>query len=174
MIEAATPDALIDALRSANAQRIGIDGIDGCGKTTLGKAVATELRCRLFSLDDYLEKDKGRFVEFLDYARLRAGISPEVAYVIEGVCLLHALQQANLAVDTLVYVKRRHLGEWADERELDLKEPLEEFLESERKLTAMVAREPVTDLGLAEEVIRYHYAVRPHNSAQVVYFRDEH
>lgn len=174
MIEAATPDAVIDALRDANAQRIGIDGIDGCGKTTLGKAVAARLRCRLFSLDDYLEKDKGRFVDFLDFTRLHTEVSPEEAYVIEGVCLLHALQRADLAVDTLVYVKRRHLGVWTDERELDLNEPLEGFLESERKLTAMVAHEPVPDLGLAEEVIRYHYAVRPHNTAQVVYFRDEY
>ena len=174
MIEAATPDAVIDALRDANAQRIGIDGIDGCGKTTLGKAVAAELRCRLFSLDDYLEKDKGRFVDFLDFRRLHTEASPEEAYVVEGVCLLQALQRADLVVDTLVYVKRRHLGIWSDERELDLNEPLEEFLQGERKLTAMVAPEPVLDLGLAEEVIRYHYAVRPHNRAQVVYFRDEH
>jgi hypothetical protein len=71
-----------------------------------------------------------------------------------------------------VYVKRRHLGLWTDERELDVNEPLEQFLENERQLTAMVAGEMVMDLGLAEEVIRYHYTVRPHNRADIVYFRD--
>jgi len=90
-------------------------------------------------LDDYLERDKGGFLDFIDYQRLHADVSAEEAYVIEGVCLLHAVQRAKLAIDTLVYVKRRHLGLWADERELDLDEPLEDFLQNERELTAMVA-----------------------------------
>ena len=38
----------------------------------------------------------------------------------------------------------------------------------------MVAGDAVTDLGLAEEVIRYHYAARPYNNAHIVYMRDEH
>jgi hypothetical protein len=174
MVEAATPDAVIDALRVANAHRIGIDGIDGCGKTTLAREVATKLQRRLFSLDDYLERDKGRFLEFIEYSRLSAEAGAQDGFVVEGVCLLNALRRAGLTIDTLVYVKRRHRGQWADERELDVNEPLEDFLENERRLTAMVAGEPITDLGLAEEVIRYHYAERPHNKADVVYFRDEH
>jgi hypothetical protein len=176
MIEAANPDAVLDGLRTANARRIGIDGIDGCGKSTLAKVVAAGLGRRVFSLDDYLDRDKGRFLEFIDYPQLRADVSTGGAYVIEGVCLLYALQRAGLAVDSLVYVKRRHLGLWADERELDLNEPLEDFLKNERKLTAMIAGESevVTDLGLAEEIIRYHYAARPHINAHIVYFRDEH
>jgi len=174
MIEADSPDAVVGALHAAKARRIGVDGIDGCGKTTLAKAVAAQRQRRLFSLDDYLDRDKGGFLKFVDYPRLRADVSAEEAYVIEGVCLLHALQRAELAIDTLVYVKRRHLGLWADEHELDLTEPIEDFLQKERELTAMVAGEAVTDLGLAEEVIRYHYAARPHNNAHIVYFRDEH
>lgn len=174
MTEADTPDAVVGALHAAKARHIGIDGIDGCGKTTLAKAVAAKLQRRLFSLGDYLDRDKGGFLEFIDYPRLRADVSAEEAYVIEGICLLHALQRAELAIATLVYVKRRHLGLWADERELEITEPLEDFLKNERELTAMVAGEAVTDLGLAEKVIRYHYAARPHNNAHIVYFRDEH
>ena len=138
--------------------------------------MAEKLRRRLFSLDDYLERHKGAYLEFLDYARLRADTSPQETFVIEGACLLHALERASLKIDALVYVKRRHLGLWADERELDLNEPLEDFLANERKLTAMVSGEAEmnSDLGLAEEVIRYHYAARPHNNAHIIYFRDEH
>ena len=47
-------------------------------------------------------------------------------------------------------------------------------MKDQREITAMVAGEAITDLGLAEEVIRYHCAARPHNNAQIVYFRDEH
>jgi hypothetical protein len=163
-------------LRAAKAFRIGIDGIDGSGKSTLAKVVATHLDLRLFSLDDYLERDKGSFLEFSDYPQLRADVSLEKGYVIEGMCLLYALQRAGLAIDALVYVKRRHLGLWADERELDLNESLDDFLESERRLIAMVTRksDAVANLGLAEEVICYHYAARTHNNAHVIYFRDEH
>ena len=175
MIEADTPDAVVDALRAAGSRRVGIDGIDGCGKSTLAKAIAAKLNCRAFYLDYYLDRNRGGFLEFIDYNGLRADVTAETSYVIEGVCLLHALDRAHLGIDALVYVKRRHLGLWADERELNLDEPLEDFLEKEHKLTAMVAggSEVVTGLGLAEEIIRYHYAARPHNSAHVVYFRDE-
>ena len=102
MIEAATPDAVIDALRNMNARRIGVDGIDGCGKTTLAKVIATKLQRRFLSLDDYLERDKGRFLDFIDYPRLHADASSEKVFVIEGVCLLHTLQNGKLAIDTLV------------------------------------------------------------------------
>jgi hypothetical protein len=175
MIETDNSDAVVVALRSADVRRIGIDGIDGCGKSTLARVVAAGLGRRLFCLDDYLEHDKGGFLEFIDYPRLRADVSVEGDYVIEGVCLLYGLRRAGLAIDTLVYVKRRHHGLWADERELNLNEPLEDFLENERMLTAMFTgeSETVTDLGLAEEIIRYHYAARPHNNAHIVYFRDE-
>jgi hypothetical protein len=175
MIETATTDAVVDALRETNSRRVGIDGIDGSGKSTLAKTVAAKLDRRLFCLDDYLERDRGGFLEFLDYDRLRADVSAESSYVIEGVCLLHALDRADLDIDALVYVKRRHLGLWADEHELDLSEPLEEFLENERKLAARVTgeSEAITELGLAEEVIRYHYDARPHHNAHIVYYRDE-
>lgn len=173
MIEVATPNAVIEALCAVNARRIGIDGIDGCGKTTLAGTIAAKFQCRVFSLDDYLEREKGGFLEFIDYQQLHDDVSAEEKYVIEGVCLLHVLQRAALGIDTLLYIKRRHLGLWAAERELDISQPIEDFLENERKLTAMVNGGVSADLGLAEEIIRYHYATRPHNKAHIVYFHDE-
>ncbi|RPJ46867.1 MAG: hypothetical protein EHM16_08045 [Betaproteobacteria bacterium] len=175
MVEVDTPDAVIDVLKTAGSRCVGIDGINGSGKSTLAKAIAAKFNCRVFCLDDYLEREKGGFLEFIDYNRLKADVSNEKSYVIEGVCLLEALDRAYLRIDALVYVKRRHLGLWADERDLDLNESLEDFLEGERRLTAMVTdgREEGLNLGLYEAIIRYHYKIRPQNSAHVVYFRDE-
>src|SRR5690242_17309784 len=99
MIEITTPDALLAALRGS--RRVGIDGIDGCGKTTLAKIIAAKLGRKLFSLDDYLEKDKGKFIEFIDYAKLCAEADAAGEYVIEGVCLLRVLQRAGLGIDNL-------------------------------------------------------------------------
>jgi hypothetical protein len=117
MIEVATADAVVDALRATGWRRVGIDGIDGSGKSTLARTVAAEVGWRLFCLDDYLERDRGGFLDFLDYSQLRADVSLEANCVIEGVCLLHALDRAKLSIDALVYVKRRHLGLWAHEDE---------------------------------------------------------
>src|ERR1051325_4286141 len=156
MIETDSLDMALGAVGSKSAGRIGIDGNNGSGKSTLARSLADALACRLFSLDDYLDRNKGGFLAFIDYQRLRADVDEHKEYVIEGVCLLEVLQRAGLSIDALVYVKRRHLGLWADEYELDIQEPLEDFLRKERELVAMVLRDsdPVEDLGLAEEIIR--------------------
>ena len=175
MSEVRTPHAVAEAIRTRKSKRVGVDGIHGSGKSTLAKAVAGILGVRLFSLDDYLVKEQGGFLKFIEYDRLRRDIAGVDAYVVEGVCLLHALKRAAVAIDCLVYVKRLQRGLWADERELKLEEPLEAFLEKERELTAMVAGdgEPVTDLGLDEEIIRYHYVARPQDVADIVFLRDD-
>jgi MoxR-like ATPase len=172
-VETTTVDAVVDVLLAANVRRVGIDGIDGCGKTTLAKFVAARLQLPWFSLDHYLDRNRGGFLGFIDYPRLHADVSKERASVIEGVCLLQALQRAELEIDALVYIKRCHMGLWADERELEVDGLLENFLKGERELAAMLEGEPITNLGLAEEIIRYHYEARPHKNAQVVYFREE-
>src|SRR6185312_15218243 len=128
MMELTVAEDVADALRALDLRRVGIDGIDGSGKSTLAKSVAAKLNFRLFHLDEYLEKNHGRFLDFLDYGRLRADVLSESHYVIEGVCLLHALGRARVPVDGLIYVKRYRLGHWADEGELEVQGSLEEFL----------------------------------------------
>jgi hypothetical protein len=170
------PASVVAAITLRKGKRVGIDGTHGSGKTTLAKAVAAELHFPLFSLDDYLDRQQGGFLEFLDYRRLSRDLAAADRFVLEGVCLLDAVKRADVELDCLVYVKRLRHGLWADERELEIEEPLEEFLEKER-LTAMICGddEPVTDLGLDEEVIRYHYVQRPHKRADITFARrDEH
>ncbi len=54
MSEFTSATELAQALRAAEARRIGVDGSDGVGKTPLAQAIAGILRYQLFSLDDYL------------------------------------------------------------------------------------------------------------------------
>ncbi|MDQ5849754.1 MAG: hypothetical protein M3544_12420 [Pseudomonadota bacterium] len=175
MSEVRTPHAVAEAIRTRKSKRVGIDGTHDSGKSTVARAVAGILGVKLFSLDDYLVKEQGGFLEFIEYDRLRGDVGAVDAYVIEGVCLLHALKRATVAIDSLVYVKRLQLGLWADETELEIDEPLEAFLEKERELTAIVAGdgEPVSDLGLDGEIIRYHYVARPQDVADIVFLRDD-
>lgn len=155
------------------AQRIGVDGTDGAGKSQLAREVAGLLGIPHLNLDDFLEKNQGGFVDYIKYGELRTRVAAEESFLVEGVCLLQVLSKAELQIDALVYVKRYHLGCWSDERECELEEPLEEFLRRERELLARIAQHPVENFGLGEEIIRYHHQHRPHANAAVVYRRND-
>jgi hypothetical protein len=161
------------AAELAGATRIGVDGIDGSGKSTLGKRLGDLMGLAVLGLDEFLEREQGGFVEHIRYKDLRARVSNEPKFVIEGVCLREVLDRAHIAVDKHIYVKRYAHGIWADERELDLNEPLEEFLEQERELTSRIAGEKIEHLGLGEEIIRYHFHRRPFRTADVIFKRND-
>lgn len=175
MSEFTSATELAQALRAAEARRIGVDGSDGVGKTPLAQAIAGILRYQLFSLDDYLHKEQGAFVPNIHYDKLASDLAKAQSFVVEGVCLLQVLARAAADIDKLVYLKRFHLGVWADERELHLAEDVESFLRKERKFVGLLggSDQPVQNLGLAEEIIRYHASYRPQENADFVYRRDD-
>ncbi len=85
-----------------------------------------------------MKKEQGGYIDFICYDTLLNIINQIQDYVIQGVCLLQVLKRANISIDSLVYVKRYHLGKWAEERELELKEPIESFLAEEHNLNCYV------------------------------------
>ena len=88
MSEFTSATELAQALRAAEARRIGVDGSDGVGKTPLAQAIAGILRYQLFSLDDYLHKEQGAFVPNIHYDKLASDLAKAQSFVVEGVCLL--------------------------------------------------------------------------------------
>lgn len=174
MREVQTAEEVVAELRAIGAARIGIDGTDGAGKTTIAKAVAKLLGVPSFTLDDYLIKKQGGFVNFVQADRLLRDLPEKGGFIIDGVCLREVLSKGMIEVDAHVYVKRYHLGYWADEQELDLEEPLEQFLAQERATIAgILGRETIEAGGLGEEIIRYHFNERPHRHAAVVFRRND-
>lgn len=160
---------LVEAVRKSGAKRIGIDGIDGSGKTPLARHLSANLGIALVTLDNFLEKGQGRYVEFINYRLLSDHLASAGSSIIEGVCLLQVLGHINASIDLHIYIKRHSCGVWADESELEIQEPVDIFLEHERRAVSMFSAAPVSDLGLAEDVIRYHDTYRPHRSAQITY-----
>lgn len=165
------------ALQLRERRHIGVDGIDGVRKTSASAALAEALGVPLISLDNYLIKNQGGFVQFLRYDELDSALRRSDRFIVEGVCLLQVLERAAVSVDALVYVKRYRHDLWADERELDIApEVVDEFLARERKFAAMLsslsgdpARADGNDPTLADEIVRYHATYRPRERAHHVY-----
>ncbi|MEW5966384.1 MAG: shikimate kinase [Pseudomonadota bacterium] len=178
MIELEALQDLVACLQESGYRRIGADGVDGCGKTTLAKSLAEQLEIPLISLDDYLDKNRGGYLGHLRYEELKRAFHAESQCIVEGVCLLQALEIANLGIDALVYVKRMQHGIWADERECDVNiENVEVFLQAEKQLVEMFYFGETDQTNsslpkLSEEIIRYHASYRPFEQAVFLYCSD--
>lgn len=162
-------------LRDSGFMRIGIDGIDGVGKSTLASALSTELGYAVVTLDSYLEKNQGNFAEHLNYVQLNSAMDQLNAFIVEGVCLMEVLQRLHIQLDALIYVKRKNCGLWADERELNVEGDVEEFLQRENELARWFGKledpdEDDSGLGLSEEIVRYHATFIPHEKANLIYW----
>jgi hypothetical protein len=173
--ELASVPELLTRLKCGTSRRIGVDGTNGTRKTSVASVLASELQIQKVSLDDFLDKNQGGFVEFVRYDDLSRQLRALDQFLVEGVCLLHVLDRVGASIDSLVYIKRYHLGLWADERELDVSpDRLEEFLKKEREFSAILAGTSDTDgPSLADDITRYHTQYRPHMRADFTYRWDD-
>lgn len=169
MTDSLNSQEVIDAIRAKGAARIGIDGRDGAGKSTLAQEISGALGLPCISLDCFLEEKMDGYVEHIDYPKLKATLEKLEGYVVEGVCLLQVLGRIQLSPSASIYIKRMQHGVWSDENELDISKPVDAVLAEAREAASLFSSSPVTNLGLPEEVIRYHDEFRPHDHADFIY-----
>jgi hypothetical protein len=93
--------------------------MNGVRKSSIADFLSRELGMRAIHVDDFLVKNQGGYVAFLRHEELASSIGSQDRFIVEGVCLLQVLERGVMNVDSLIYVKRYHLGNWADERELN-------------------------------------------------------
>jgi hypothetical protein len=178
-------DELIAAVRRRNPKRVGIDGVDGAGKSHLSLTVASELNAPVIELDKYVEKHRGGYVAFIDYPTIKSKIAESPSFVIEGVCLVDVTTRLCVQLDCLIYVKRMSSrGLWADEDECEfplgvegairrLKRNTDLMLAFEaRQTNKQYAPGAEDEPGLREEILRYHAMYRPHMIADITFCRD--
>ncbi len=189
MIETFNSSDLISNLRErlfeGKVGVIGIDGIDGSGKTTLANEIGTALKLPVLSIDDFLNKQKGSYLEHLKYSDLSSAINSSSApIIIEGVCLLHVAEDVGLNVTDLIYIKQvNDWNFWIDEETCDPKKPVEELIErlgedADEISTSIEGLVPSTaDTGskgltpFRKQIIRYHARFRPARKADYIFLK---
>jgi len=174
MIETDSVQEILSIIRKRGFGRIGVDGTNKAGKTTMSTKLANELGFSHLNLDDYLEKNKGGFLEFLKYQDIKQDLSELDNFVIDGVCLLKVLGHIDTPIEVLIYVKRMRHGLWADETECEVEGDVEKYIKKEKETIRLIegTEEPPDTLGLAEEIISYHAEYGPQSKADIIYKRN--
>lgn len=169
--------------QSSGWQRIGIDGVDGAGKTYLAEQLSEALGYPALILDNYLHQNQGGYVDFIDYPALSAAMSSMPAFILSGVCLRQVLANLGLDLDAHIYIKRMQDDVWVDEVVCVFPEGVEAAIEGLAGDTEMISRsfdEPAeqvmagrddVELQLTFEVMHYHDEFSPQEDADVVYER---
>ena len=166
---AASKKSLYSAIALDQPTRLGIDGLDGLGKSHLARDLADAFGFKDVELDSFVMKNRGGYVDFIDYDKLRLSVPPQ-SFVIEGVCLRQIAKIAGIELDYHIYIQRMHLGAWADEEYLGLDQDPDIYIKSELELMAKLNNldEPEADLGLEGEIIHYHHKFQPQKAADFV------
>ena len=170
-------------LLPGSATLISVDGLDGSGKSSIGRAIAALSGRRLIELDEFLDKQQDRFLEALRTDHLQRELMSDEPTVIEG-CLVKALlDRVGRQPDFRIYVVRTgqmHCDpehEWCDEYELLMgsKSAADLIQEEETKLKAFcesgafgLKSDNAEVSGLWKELVNYHREFAPHQSAELV------
>ncbi|RAZ88421.1 hypothetical protein DPM33_23095 [Mesorhizobium hawassense] len=101
------PQTLAAEISRRDAKIIGIDGHHGSGKSFLSRQLGMALNAQVLELDRFLIKENaGAYLPNLDLRKLaKTARAFRVPSIVEGVCLLAALEGAALKADVLVYVR---------------------------------------------------------------------
>ena len=182
-------DFISKAAQTNNIKIISVDGIDGCGKTTLAKELVNNLDLTHINLDEYLIKNKGTYVNYIKYKILKQDISKKLAnnkvIIIDGICILKVLESIKIKSDFKIYVKKLRWGtHWLEGQIIDYSKNVDEVLKTEeetlRKFCEINAKiegkKPgkfVPQESIFQEIVRYHFEYRPNLNADVIFERTD-
>lgn len=173
--------ALVPLLSPSTAV-ISIDGMDGAGKTTLGRELAAVFDAAFLDLDDFLDKERGRYFSALRFESLKSAIDAEARVVLAGCLMAAVLRKIERTPDFRIYVVRTARMrsqpdlEWVDERDILLEDtPADELIADLEESTRKWAHaDPPFGGGdakmpeLPKELIRYHRQFTPHRTASLI------
>jgi hypothetical protein len=151
---------------------IGIDGMNGVGKTPLARNLAPLLDATVIPLDNHLDRNRGAYVPCIRCQEVTAalGATGEGVVIVDGVCLRAVAERCGFAIDVHIYVKQvnKETGLWhdadlclAETSADDLKRREREYRRLGAVIDGEVVEQPEGAAGLHEELIDYHAQWRP-------------
>lgn len=182
----ASADGVRRLIKAQGWRRIGVDGVDGSGRSGLADELSQELAIPVLNLDDYLHRNQGGYVDFMDYPALASALTSMPALILTGACVRQVLSNVGIELEAHIYVMRMRGGLWADEDACVFPDGVDAAIENLANDTAMLSShfdEPSESVApelddesqqLAFEVMRYHAEFCPQESADVVYERGDH
>lgn len=170
-------DPILQYVKDKKPQIVGIDGIDGVGKTSLAKDIG-KLGYTRISLDDYVKNKSGGYFEFIDYDKLQKNIlrNSDRFIVIEGILLLKVLEKAHVKLNYLVYVTDNvWIYDWSEEWQgkyssmslVEIIKDAENYINKVSK--ALNPKAPIYKMnGLRKEVFEYAFKYKSWKKAQII------
>jgi len=172
---------LLSKLKELRPSIIGIDGEDGVGKSTkIAPFLSEQLGGAIISLDNYLVKNKGGYVEYLKYEALRNDLlnllEKSQPIIIEGLMFLDVAKKIGIQQDYLIYACcDLWFYHWTEEDgNYNNHGTLEEIIGQEENKVGIIAKvltpkEPYHMEGMRRELFAYTYGWRPLLKAEAVW-----
>ena len=169
-----SPDRIATEILNLGSRLVAIDGAHGSGKSTLARALANRLTAKLVEVDKFLVPNQGHYILSLDLKEITASIDSENICILEGICMQKVVELTGLTPDFNVYVKRMAKWGWADEDDLVFDVPIENHLQRLKQQAApFFEHSQYPQLGLWEEIIRYHAEFRPQDICNITFQRSD-
>ena len=177
---------IVKLIENNDINIITIDGVDGSGKTTLASDISKQSSLKHIEIDDiYLVKNQGKYVDAIQYRRLKYDISWSMnnnqKLIIDGICILEILDKINIYPDLKIYVKKiTDYNIWHDGIKFDYSknvevvlkqedESLKEFIKIEAELEGKKPEIDKIKESIFHEIMRYHFKYQPNLKSDVIY-----
>ena len=95
----------LDYVRMKTHRCIIVDGDPGAGKTCLAQIIGQKTGAKIKSLDEYLMENGAPYLDQLKYDLLAKEIQETDRVIIEGVCVLGAIERLNVKHDHHIFLQ---------------------------------------------------------------------
>ena len=150
---------------------VAVDGLPGSGKSTLSRELGAAVPAVHVAIDSYVAGDRGTYLSHVRIPELAERVHLELesgkVVLLDGVCCSAVFQHLKLQPDFRIYVASvNDRGEWYEGEPFTSGITEAEAIEKEEALVASFGE---TLSEFQREILRYHFAFRPWELADVRY-----